>query len=643
MFGLLSTITHHVARFAHLAVFPAAALAAFLLRFDFHVPEPERGHLWSALLIAFFTKTVIFSFARIHRVVWRSAGINDMLRILWANVFASVIFSGVIRITEGPSFPRSVYILDFLLCFLGTVGIRILGRMYAEWRIMQRRKLSRKKILIYGAGQAGATLAREILTNPGLRYELKGFLDDSPAKRGVRILGVPVLGTGRRAAQIVSTLNRRRTRISEIVIAMPSASGREMQEALANCRAAGVECKTIPGLGEMLSGKVLSSQIRDVAVTDLLGRAPVNIEEGRVRESLRGRRVMVTGAAGSIGSELCRQVASFEPAELIAFDQAESELFRIHGELARTYPEVRIVPVLGDIRDADRVRDTISRYGIQSMFHAAAYKHVPMMEDHPLEAIRNNVVGTHNLVQAAYDCGVETFLMISSDKAVNPSSVMGATKRVDELILSSMPTNRTRYVSVRFGNVLGSNGSVIPIFQAQIAAGGPVTVTHPEMKRYFMTIREAVQLVLLASTMGKGSEVFVLDMGEPVKIADLARQMIRLAGRVPEDEIEIRYTGLRPGEKLFEELNTDSEQFLPTSHRKIRILQTSKADPADVERWLVDFERIIERRDERGAVEYLKRIIPEFNCDSHWLGEAPARQAAAASDSTVGAFAPMGD
>ncbi|MDZ4796642.1 MAG: nucleoside-diphosphate sugar epimerase/dehydratase [Bryobacteraceae bacterium] len=643
MFRFLTTIVHHIARFAHLAVFPAAALAAFFLRFDFEVPAAEMQHLYSAILIAFFTKTVIFSFARIHRVVWRSAGINDMLRIFWANVGASLAFALVLRITEGASFPRSVYILDFLICFTGTSAVRMAGRLYAESTMIQRRKASRKKILIYGAGQAGATLAREILTNPGLRYELVGYLDDNASKRAVRIHGVPVLGTGRRAAEIVSNLARRRTKIAEIVIAMPSAGGREMQEALANCRAAGVECKTVPGLGEILSGRILSAQIRDVAVSDLLGRAPVNIEESRVRDSIRGKRVLVTGAAGSIGSELCRQVAGFEPGDLIAFDQAESELFRIHAELTKSFPNINITPVLGDIRDAERIRDTVSRYGIQSVFHAAAYKHVPMMEDHPLEAVRNNILGTNNLVRAAYDCGVETFLMISSDKAVNPSSVMGATKRVDELILSSMPTNRTRFVSVRFGNVLGSNGSVIPTFQAQIAAGGPVTVTHPDMKRYFMTIREAVQLVLLASTMGKGSEIFVLDMGEPVKIAELARQMIRLAGKMPDDEIEIRYTGLRPGEKLYEELNTDSEQFLPTAHRKIRILQTSRPDNHVVDRWLTDFERILDRRDERGAVEYLKSIIPEFQCDSHWLQANTPKHAAASADN-VGAFAPsMGD
>jgi FlaA1/EpsC-like NDP-sugar epimerase len=337
MFRLISTIVHHIARFTHLAVFPLAALAAFLLRFDFDVPKAELNHLVSAVLIAFFTKAVIFSFARIHRVVWRSAGINDMLRIFWANIGASLVFTLVVRIAEGPAFPRSIYVLDFLLCFIGTAAVRMIGRMYAESRMVQRLRASRKKILIYGAGQAGATLAREILTNPGLRYELVGYLDDSPSKRAVRIHGVPVLGSGRRAAEIVANLARRRTRIAEIVIAMPSAGGREMQEALANCRAAGVECKTVPGLGEILSGRILSAQIRDVAVSDLLGRAPVNIEESRVRESIRGKRVLVTGAAGSIGSELCRQVAGFEPSELIAFDQAESELFRIHGELTRTY------------------------------------------------------------------------------------------------------------------------------------------------------------------------------------------------------------------------------------------------------------------------------------------------------------------
>jgi FlaA1/EpsC-like NDP-sugar epimerase len=375
-----------------------------------------------------------------------------------------------------------------------------------------------------------------------------------------------------------------------------------------------------------------------VSLDDLLGREPVYIEERRIREALFDKRVIVTGAAGSIGSELSRQIAGFGPAALLLLDQAESGLFAIHGELREKFPGVRIIPVLADIRDETRLREVFASYGIEAVFHAAAYKHVPMMEQYPLEAIRNNVLGTWNLACLAREYGVGSFLMISSDKAVNPTSVMGATKRVDELILSGMSNDRTRFVSVRFGNVLGSNGSVIPVFQEQIKKGGPVTVTHEEMRRYFMTIREAVQLVLLASTMGTGSEVFVLDMGEPVRIVDLARHMIRLAGFVPDRDIQIAFVGLRPGEKLFEELELTDEKVMATAHRKIRVLRGTPAEPASVRHWVSDLSDLLERRDVQGTLSYLKVIVPEFEMDAQWKKEVrPETAATAGQQLTVAA------
>ncbi|HYO83449.1 MAG TPA: nucleoside-diphosphate sugar epimerase/dehydratase, partial [Bryobacteraceae bacterium] len=597
--------------YSHFVLVPLALALAFLLRFDLTIPPTETQNFRYGLIICVVVKGLVFSLARLHNVVWRFVGMEDLFRLFVTAVAGSVVFTVTTLAVLGTTVSRSVYILDLVLCFGGLACVRAMGRKIAEHRRQRSNHQRLKQILIYGAGQAGRTLAREIMSNPSLGYRVVGFVDDSPNRRNMRIEGLRVLGSGRRVPHIVDRLRKRNANVSEIVIAMPSATGREMQEALANCRASGVTVKTVPGLGEILSGKILTAQIRDISVTDLLGREPVQLEETRVRQELCGRRVMVTGAAGSIGSELCRQIAAMQPALLVAFDQAESELFRIENELRGSFPSLHLVAVLGDIRERDRVDDTIRSYRIESIFHAAAYKHVPMMEAHPLEAARNNVIGTRNLVESAWQNKVSSFLMISSDKAVNPTSVMGASKRFDEMMLSSMPKNGTRYVSVRFGNVLGSNGSVVPTFKAQIAAGGPVTVTHPEMRRYFMTIREAVQLVLIASTMGKGSEVFVLDMGEPVRIVDLARQMIRLAGKVPDEEIQIQFTGLRSGEKLYEELSTDDEQFLPTTHKKIRVLKARPVHRSEVSQWLAELELVVERRDNAGVVQLLRKVIPE--------------------------------
>jgi FlaA1/EpsC-like NDP-sugar epimerase len=367
-------------------------------------------------------------------------------------------------------------------------------------------------------------------------------------------------------------------------------------------------------MGELLTGKVLTSQIRDVSVVDLLGREPVQLDETLIRSSIQGNSVMVTGGGGSIGSELCRQIAGFRPAQLVIFERSESDLFRVHNELMARFPGVQVVPRVGDIREYAHVAEIVRRHAVRSIFHAAAYKHVPLMETHVLEAVKNNVLGTRNVVNAALRCGVANFLMISSDKAVNPSSVMGLTKRIAELIVNGMPApeegSRTKFVSVRLGNVLGSNGSVVPLFMQQIAAGGPVTVTHPEMRRYFMTIPEAVQLVLQASTMGSGSEIFVLDMGEPVRIVDLAQNMIRLSGR--ETEIEIRFEGLRPGEKLFEELLTEGENILPTYHEKIRIFRGVRKDPAEMDLWLNGVEALVAAGDEAGLMRRMTELVPEY-------------------------------
>ncbi|MBI3695407.1 MAG: polysaccharide biosynthesis protein [Acidobacteria bacterium] len=604
--------------------------AAFLLRFDFSIPVAYVPVLRTAALVALASKIPAFHVAGLHRGWWRFVGMADLLRVAAASTAGSLFFTAATYGLLGRQVPRTIYCLDWLICFVAVAGTRFCVRLYREAIIGDVSQAGRKGLLIYGAGMAGLTLLREIRSNPSLRYDVIGLLDDDPRKRREALLGTAVLGTGRDAARIVERQKKKSRRVEEIVIAMPTATRRQMQEALANCRSARVPCKIIPGIGELLEGKVLTAQIRDVAIRDVLGREPVRLEEDRIRSAIAGRSILITGAAGSIGSELCRQVARFEPQILVAFDQAETDLFRIDMELRRKFPSLMIMAEIGDIRDADRVNDVIHRYAVSSIFHAAAYKHVPMMEAHVLEAARNNVLGTWNLVQAAHRNRVANFLMISSDKAVNPTNVMGTTKRVAELIVKAMAGSETNFVSVRFGNVLGSNGSVVPLFQEQIAAGGPVTVTHPEVKRYFMTIREAVHLVLQASTMGKRSEIFVLDMGEPVRIVDLARNLIRLSGRVPDEDIEIRYTGLRPGEKLFEELIIEGEHIVPTYHEKIKIFQGPGVEAAQLESWLGALQTLLAERDEQGVVVHLKELVPEYQPSAFTAQPRPERADVAA-------------
>lgn len=604
-------------RIAHWTVAAIALSAAFQLRFDFSMPASVLSVFEKGLLAAVVVKAVTFEFGGFYRGIKQFAGIPDLLRILVGNLVASVLFTAVSWFWIGPAMPRSVLAGDFIFCFGATTLLRFLVKIRNEYFVRGSSTERRKGILIYGAGAGGTELFREIRSARDTGYQVVGFLDDDPRKRRAMIFGAPVFGGGRDAAAVVSRLNRRDQAVEEIIIAMPSASGRQMQEALANCRAARIPCKTIPGVGELLRGTVLSAQVRNVSVADLLGRTPVQLEEPLIRERLASRTVMVTGAAGSIGSEICRQIARCGPARLIIFDQAESDLFKIESELLNKHSDFEIVTALGDIRNAARIAEVLERYSVDAIFHAAAYKHVPMMESHIIEAVSNNIIGTWNLVREARRHGVADFLMISSDKAVNPANIMGATKRACERIVSTIPPDRlrTKCVSVRFGNVLGSNGSVVPTFQAQIAAGGPVRVTHPEIRRFFMTISEAVTLVLHASTLGKGSEIFVLDMGEPIRIVDLAENLIRLAGLVPYDDIDIQFTGLRPGEKLFEEITTEGENMVPTFHEKIKIFEEPPLPWEDVIRWLEKLKILIGLRQEKAIVAHLKELVPEYSPD----------------------------
>ena len=600
-----------------LAVIAISYWAAWLLRFEFSIPLREQPIFQNGFLIVLVTKGAVFGAFRLHQNQWlRFLGFSDLVCLLKANLLASMAAFVAIFWMIGWEFPRSVYCLDLLVCLVVSGGVRFAARFYHETRA-GRRANGNKGLVIYGAGVAGLELAREIRGNPKLGYRVVGFLDDDPQKQGIQLLGLPVLGSGDEARKVIEARRNQHPSIQEIVVAMPSASGRQMRIAVEKGRAAGVPCRIVPGLGELISGKLHVDNYHEISVTDLLGREMVSLDLESVRRAIMGRPVLVTGAAGSIGTELCNQLAQAAPRELIALDQAESELFRLEAELRHRYPSLSLTAEIGDIRDPRRMEDIIEQHSISAIFHAAAYKHVPVMERQVCEAVRNNVIGTWNLAQAAWRNNVSRFLMISTDKAVNPSSIMGLTKRVAELIVSAArpPVGRgpaTKFVCVRFGNVLVSNGSVVPIFQKQIAAGGPVTVTHPEMRRYFMTVQEAVHLVLQASTMGKGSEIFMLDMGTPVRIVDLARKMITLAGLVLDEDIEIRFVGARPGEKLFEELSLDAENLLPTSHQEIRVFQGQQVAFEQLVPWIAELQHLLWRRDAESVITHLRMLVPEY-------------------------------
>ena len=614
-----------------ISVFAISGVAAFLLRFDLTLPLSFRRYLIYALPIWILVKIAVFRIARLDRGLWRYLTLADLFRIAVGNLAASTASCILILFIAPRGFPRSLYLLDLMICFLATSGLRLILRLMLEVTSNARStKGVEKTTLIYGAGDAGITLLREIRNNPRLSYRVLGFLDDRPDKKGLRLAGAPVLGGGDQAESLVTRHN-----VETILIAIPSASGVEMTRILELCHKAGVECKTVPGLAEVIEGSGLASQIREVAVEDLLGRTPVRLEEDQIRGTLEGKVVLVTGAAGSIGSELCRQIARFHPAGIVGFEIAESPLFEIDREMRQMFPQVPFHPEIGSIQNRARLDDVLRQHKPSVVYHAAAYKHVPLMEAHVFEAIENNVFGTYNVAVAAAEHGVEHFVMISSDKAVRPTNIMGTTKRVAELVLLALQNGCTKYVAVRFGNVLGSSGSVIPIFKKQIAAGGPITVTHPEMRRFFMTIPEACQLVLQASAIGKGGQICVLDMGQPVKIVDLARNLILLSGLKPDEDIKIEFTGMRPGEKLYEELSTLLEDTVPTEHEKIRIFIGDGMLERDIQGWLDSLHEICETRDTGRLVVALKEIVLDYSPSTHLLKrviKARDRAVAVASD-----------
>jgi FlaA1/EpsC-like NDP-sugar epimerase len=562
----------------HLTLIPFGYWAAFALRFDVPVPAAQMALFWTTLLFLLPIRVAAFSAFGLFHGWWRHVGVQDVIDLVKAvTVSSALLLAAVFMFDRLEGLPRSIIVLDWIVAIFLFGGARFAVRTFRErngrWRGGDRRATP---ALVIGAGDAAERLLRQ-LHHGGGEFRAVGLVDDDPAKQGMRLHGVPVLGDTRRLGSIVD-----RSGAKLLVIAIPSASREEMQRLVERCMVTKIEFKIVPPLLELLDGRARVSQLRKVQIEDLLGREAVELDLTRVRADLAGKVVLITGGAGSIGSELARQVATFGPDRLVILDQAETPLYFTNLELSQRHPNLALVPVVADVTDAVRVDQVFASYRPHYVFHAAAYKHVPMMEANVGEAVRNNVLGTLCMAEAAARHGADKFVLISTDKAVHPSSVMGATKRVAERVVLGWPALRksvTDFRAVRFGNVLGSDGSVLPVFRKQLATGGPLTVTHEDVTRYFMTIPEAVQLVLQASAIPEAAgRISMLDMGEPVRVVELAENLIRLSGLEPYKDVPIVFSGLRPGEKLHEELLTELEETFPTELEKVYVVRTNEAD-----------------------------------------------------------------
>jgi FlaA1/EpsC-like NDP-sugar epimerase len=617
----------------HSALFAVSLLIAYLIRFDAGVPGSGAAEKvpwfyqsflpWLPYVLV--AKLVIFGRTKLLRGGWQYASIRDVSSILlasWLFLVLTVVLMFLFGYIPGyfdrkvalvgdfvRSYSRGVLVLDFFATVFLVSTARLGFRIYRE-ELRAPSPEGVRKVLVVGAGNAAEAVVREVLRMPVERYRVLGMVDDDPAKEGILIHGVPVLGTTQDIRRICKDL-----KIDEIIIAIPSATQKQVRRVIELCSGTQLKFQSLPSVGDLVEGRVTVSQIRPVDINDLLGRDVVQLDNEAIARFLRDRRVLVTGAGGSIGSEMCRQICKFAPACLVLVEQAETPLFDIENELAASHPQTPLHGIICDITDRPRVRQVWKEYRPEVVIHAAAHKHVPMMERNPGEAIKNNVLGTKNVADASCEVGCAEFVTISTDKAVNPSSIMGATKRVGEMYTQALNGQggcRTQFKAVRFGNVLGSAGSVVPTFRRQIAAGGPVTVTHPDMTRYFMTIPEASQLVLQAAAIGQGGQIFLLDMGEPVKIVDLARQMITLSGFRPGEDIDIVFTGVRPGEKLFEELRTSGEDVEPTVHPKVLVWKTRSPNWEAVSKTMAEFEEIRDTQDAQRILQAIKKLVPEF-------------------------------
>lgn len=617
--------------FFDVILFVASFYISHLIRFDFDI-SIQRMDLFKQVIVPIVcAKIVVFKIFNLYRGMWRYTSILDLINILKASTISTLVaVFGVFIATRFVGFSRSVFIIDWCFTILFVAGLRLCVRIYYEhnaedetWalkfhklRNVVTRKISNtKRLLVVGAGDSAEKMYREIRDNAALRYNVVGFLDDHPVKIGKLIHGIPVLGKIRDIKELSLKVEA-----DELLIAISSATSREMRAIVDYCEASGLPYKTIPGIGELIDGRVTVNSIRDVAYRDLLGREDIKLDEEKIGEYIEGKVVMVTGAGGSIGSELSRQICRFAPQQILLFERAESPLYEIEIELKRYFQDIDVVPVLADIQYISQIERVFDLYGPSIVFHAAAYKHVPMLEHQAWKAVKNNIIGTANVAECATKYNIDRFVLVSTDKAVRPTNVMGASKRIAEILIQNQADfNKcdTKFMIVRFGNVVGSAGSVLPLFKKQIEKGGPVTVTDPEITRYFMTIPEASQLILQAGSMGTGGEIFILDMGTPIKIDNIARDLIRLSGLEPDEDIKIKYIGLRPGEKLYEELITEGEGIVPTEHKKIMVLRGAGHDLQVLNGNIEKLAGYSENYDGVKIVEKLKKILPEYKPAVH--------------------------
>ncbi|MCH9673861.1 MAG: polysaccharide biosynthesis protein [Gammaproteobacteria bacterium] len=607
--SVLDRVRSRLGAFCHdLLMIPVAWLGAYWLRYNLETVPAEMLAAGLAVLPGVVVvQGATFWYFGLYRGVWRFASLPDLLRILKAVLIGVVLCAlAVFFLTRMNGVPRSVIPLYALLLLMLLGAPRLIYRRLKERRFFPS---SRQQVAIVGAGRAGELLVRDLRLDPELEYEPVAFFDDDPEQRGREIHGLRVVGSCDHIPRLANELD-----IDLLLLAVPSASAAQMRRLVANCEESGVPFRTLPPLADLVSGRAALGEMREVGIEDLLGRDPVQLDWDAIRLELRGRVVLVTGGAGSIGSELCRQIAQLSPDHIVIVDQSEHSLYLIEKEFAQKFPDVRIDARLVDVADQPAVTALIRRYEPEIVFHAAAYKHVPLLEAQSREAIKTNVLGTQYVAEAAVAVGCKTFVLISTDKAVHPANVMGATKRLAELVCQrlSLGCDATEFVTVRFGNVLDSAGSVVPLFREQIANGGPVTVTDKRMTRFFMTIPEACQLILQAGAIGRGGSVFVLDMGEPVSILYLAEQMIRLAGKRPGQDIEIVTTRVRPGEKLTEQLFHSDERFIETAHKKLFLARTMELDIERFDGVFSMLEAACIACHESALLESLRRLVPDY-------------------------------
>jgi FlaA1/EpsC-like NDP-sugar epimerase len=612
---------------ADLALFVAAFVGAYLLRFDFTLAPVYRGMIVELLPFLLPGKILFFFLSGMYRGMWRYTSLNDLWRLVQASFLAMLYYIAATLFIHGfHGVPRSIFLVDAILTFLMCGGLRLGIRISYSTRHSENilssiffngnnGHSSGKTVLIIGAGGAGEKMLREIFDNPHLDYHVVGFLDDDRNKWGRSLHGLKVFGGVEMLPKIIKY-----KKIDEVLIATPVATGAQMRRIVEICKNCEARYRTLPEIGSIIDGKVSIKNLRDVKYEDLLRRAPVTLDRTKVSQYLTGKRVLITGAGGSIGSELCRQIIRFDPKELILVDVSELNLYGIQMELHHELNFHHYQTVLTRVQNKSLMAEVFKEYRPQLILHAAAYKHVPMLEENPWEAICNNVLGSQVVMDLAAQYGAERFVLVSTDKAVRPTNVMGASKRLSELILQARQGNGTRFMAVRFGNVIGSSGSVLPLFRRQLEQGGPITVTHPEVTRYFMTIPEAAQLILQAGELGEGGEIFILEMGTPVKIAKMAEELVRLSGKIPGKDVEIIFTGLREGEKLYEELITQDEGVLSTKYEKIMVIRSNgwngKKNQVEFSQWLngalEDLYRIGGTYDVRGIMAKFKEILPEY-------------------------------